>query len=169
AWFFLALQQVLAENRGLRDKVQVDIYGSFDGGSEQEMRRLQLEDLVVCHGLVPRQQAIEAIQKTDCLLLIQNIIYFSCETIPSKVYEYLLSERPIIGLLHNNKELEAMLQENGHWAVPATDMQAVITAIRGTLDDFAREGDGVVIKSTVREWTVAQAVNELIRLAEVKK
>ncbi|MCI5224645.1 MAG: hypothetical protein D3924_18745 [Candidatus Electrothrix sp. AR4] len=95
--FFQALEQVLHSDASLRDKIRVDVYGSFDGDSEREMSRLRLNDLVIHHGSVSRQEALGAMQQTDCLLLIQNIIYFSCETIPSKVYEYLLAKRPIIG------------------------------------------------------------------------
>ena len=161
--FFQALQQVLADDETLHKQVQVDVYGSFDEYSEQEMKRLQLEDLVVRHGPVDRKEALIAMQQTDCLLLIQNIIYFSCETIPSKVYEYLLSGRPIVGMLHHNEELKSMLTENGHHFVPAEDVKAVAAAIRQILDAF--NTTDFRSREAKRIWTVDEAVNELIRLA----
>ncbi|MCI5143473.1 MAG: glycosyltransferase, partial [Candidatus Electrothrix sp. ATG1] len=173
--FFQALHQVLSQNKKkhkeLRKKIQVDVYGSFDERSEREMKRLKLSDLVVRHGTVSRQKALQAMQQTDCLLVIQNIIYFSCETIPSKVYEYLLTGRPIIGLVHNNEELDSMLTEHGHLAVPANNVPAIAEAIGKILDNFTQEEK----KERQQERrkihcnnlpTVADAVQKLIELAK---
>ena len=110
-------------------------------------------------------------QQTDCLLVIQNIIYFSCETIPSKVYEYLLAGRPIIGLVYNNEELDSMLTEHDHLAVPANNVQAITEAIEKVLDDFMQEeqnenGPAISEKNSGSLPTVADAVQKLIALAE---
>ncbi|CAK8721271.1 O-antigen ligase [Candidatus Electrothrix laxa] len=172
--FFQALHQVLTQSAdfsALRDKVQVDVYGSFDGDSEREMERLGFSDLVIRHGTVSRQEALTAMQQTDCLLVIQNIIYFSCETIPSKVYEYLLTGRPIIGLVYKNEELDSMLTKHGHSAVPANNVQAIAEAVKKTLDDFMQEEQNgnyrtITKKESDKLPTVADAVRKLIALAE---
>jgi O-antigen ligase len=164
AVFFQALEQVVSRRPELRGIVRVDVYGSFDSLSEREMKRLRLLDLTAVHGPVPRQEAVAKMQQADCLLLIQNIMYFSCETIPSKVYEYLLADRPILGLLHQNQELEAMLTENGHRVAPADDVQATAAAIEAVLDDWA--ADRLPSKAAVKTWTVAEAVQRLLCLTE---
>ncbi|MCI5133226.1 MAG: glycosyltransferase, partial [Candidatus Electrothrix sp. EH2] len=172
--FFQALHQVLTRNKEgtvLREKVQVDVYGSFDGESERAMEQLGITDMVVRHGTVSRQEAVNAMQQTDCLLLVQNIIYFSCETIPSKVYEYLLTGRPIIGLVYNNEELESLLVEHGHTAVPADNVQAIAAAVEKILDDFIRDGQKsscakIREKTSGKVPTVDGAVRELIALAQ---
>ncbi|WPD23940.1 MAG: O-antigen ligase family protein [Candidatus Electrothrix scaldis] len=174
--FFQALHQVLSNNKQgeeLRKKVQVDVYGSFDGESEREMERLGLTDLVIRHGIVSRQEALTAMQQTDCLLVIQNIIYFSCETIPSKVYEYLLTGRPIIGLVYNNEELEKMLTEHGHFAVPANSAQDIAEAIETTLLTFIEEEQNERAQREKQQGsdnlpTVANAVQKLIELTQGK-
>lgn len=172
--FFQALHQVLGKNKKgaeFSKKVQVDIYGSFDGDSEREMARLGLADLVVRHGTVSRQEAVKAMQQSDCLLVVQNIIYFSCETIPSKVYEYLLTGRPIMGLVYKNEELESMLTEHGHQAVPADNVQDVARAVEKILDDFIRDGQKnscaeIREKASDKVPTVEEAVHKLISLAQ---
>ena len=161
--FFQALQQVLVDDETLHKQVQVDVYGSFDGNSDREMKRLRLEGLVVRHGSVDRKEALAAMQQTECLLLIQNVIYFSCETIPSKVYEYLLSGRPIIGMLHHNEELQFMLAENDHHVVPADDVQATAAAIRHVVDAFF--STDFFPREAKRIWTVEAAVTSLRMLA----
>ncbi|MGB5684354.1 MAG: O-antigen ligase family protein [Candidatus Electrothrix sp.] len=179
--FFQALDQVLtcnADRAGFREKVRVDVYGSFDEDSEREMERLELSDLVIRHGTVSRQKALTAMQQTDCLLVIQNIIYFSCETIPSKVYEYLLTGRPIIGLVYKNEELDNMLTEHGHSAVPANNVQAIAEAVEKILDNFMQEEQSgnrramtekMTEKNSGNLPTVADAVQKLIALAKNAK
>ncbi len=162
--FFQALEQVVAERHAVREQIRMDVYGSFDGASEREMKELQLEDLVVRHGPVPREKALAAMQQAGCLLLIQNIVFFSCETIPSKVYEYLLSERPIIGLLHHNDELKSMLTENNHRVVPADDVQQVAAAIQQVVAEF--NSTDFSSRKAQSVWTVGTAVRELIKLGE---
>ena len=112
-------------------------------------------------------------QQTDCLLVIQNIIYFSCETIPSKVYEYLLTGRPIIGLVYNNEELEKMLTEHGHFAVPANSVQDIAEAIEKTLLTFIEEEQNERAQREEQQGsdnlpTVADAVQKLIGLTQGK-
>ncbi len=160
--FFQALQRVLTDDETVRNLVKVDVYGSFDGASRREMERLKLQDLVVCHGAVNRQQALRAMQQVDCLLLIQNIIFFSCETIPSKVYEYLMANRPIIGLLYNNRELESMLVDNGHQVTAADDIDEVAAAIRQQVISF--NSKEVSVQEVEKIWTVDDAVQQLICL-----
>lgn len=160
--FFQALQQAIAGDENLRKLVQVDIYGSFDNASERAMKQMQLDELVVRHGLVGRDEALSAMQRTDCLLLIQNIIFFSCETIPSKVYEYLLSGRPILGLLHHNEELETMLVENDHIVVAADDVAEVAAAIRQIL--YTYRTTDFASRTAKRIWTVDEAVKQLVAM-----
>ena len=159
--FFRALAGLIREEPEIGRLARVDVYGSFDGLSERTMRELQLEDVVRVHGPVAREKALAAMESVDCLLLIQNIIYFSCETIPSKVYEYLLAGRPILALLYQNDELAAMLDSDHHRCVPADDRQAVQAGIRSMLDryqhtDFSSRPDG--------RWLVRDAVSRLIEL-----
>ena len=158
--FFQALQQSISQGKVARELVRVDVYGSFDSASAREMKELHLEDLVVCHGPVPRDKALAAMQQADCLLLIQNIIFFSCETIPSKVYEYLFSGRPILGLLHRNEELKSMLAANNHLVVSADDVSETAAAIQQLVDRFT--ATDFVSKESKTVWTVAEAVKELI-------
>ena len=58
-------------------------------------------------------------RKSDALVLIQNLDDISYETIPSKVYEYLQMNRPILALVYKNPLLKKMLLEQGHFVAEA--------------------------------------------------
>lgn len=161
--FFRALRRLIDQGRLDPDLVRVETYGSLDAGSKKVMAGCGLAALVTDHGPVPRKQALRAMQETDCLLLVQDTIFFSSETIPSKVYEYLLTGRPILGLVHHNEELAAMLAEAGHFPAPADESEAVAGTVAQIIDGF--QAGALVGPRMPSPLTVAAAVDQLLALA----
>ena len=162
--FLRALSLLFAEQADLRQVVRVDLFGSLDQPSRQLMAELGLADLVSDHGLIDRREAILAMQRADCLLLIQNTTFFSTETIPSKVYEYLLSGRPVLGLVHGNDELAAMLTTRGHRVAPADDPQAVRVQLAALLRAHAA-GEPLGRAAAAGPVLLDDAVRTLVALA----
>jgi glycosyltransferase involved in cell wall biosynthesis len=158
--FLKALRLLIDNNRVDKDIVRVDVYGSLDGGSRKAIKELGLEEMVTNHGMVLRKEALVAMQKADCLLLIQNTIFFSSETIPSKVYEYLLCGRPVLGFVHHNPELDSMLQESRNFSVPADQVEPAADAIEKIVAQFKDSSLSQWTPCSI--WTVEKAVDKLI-------
>jgi hypothetical protein len=101
----------------------------------------------------------------DILLLVQNIDDFSAETIPSKVYEYLVAGRPILGLVHRNAELAGMLTGLGHTVAEAADA----VSVRDAVSEIHRRWETITLESpAVSPYTVASAVDRLIAIAGLR-
>jgi glycosyltransferase involved in cell wall biosynthesis len=162
--FLRALDSLIQEKKIHREQVQIDIYGSLDGASRKVMDETDLHDLLTDHGVVNRKKAVLEMQKADCLLLIQNTIFFSSETIPSKVYEYMLSGRPIFGLIYHNLELESMIREGGYFLAQADDVEAVASEVMRILHSFSETSFASWSKNDKR--IVTMAVDQLISLAD---
>jgi glycosyltransferase involved in cell wall biosynthesis len=160
--FFQALDLLLQDDPALRSCIRVDLYGSFDRLSIAAMHRYALESLVSHFGLIDRKKALEAMQGADCLLLIQNVTFFSSETIPSKIYEYLLSGRPVLGLVYQNTELTEILAADSHFVAAADDVHGVkkrlaeILHLYKTTDFIWHNGAGT--------YRIDAAVRQLIAL-----
>ncbi len=161
--FFRALALLLEEHSEYREKMRVDVYGSLDDASRNTMDEKQLKDIVVYHGVQPRQVALQAMQTSGCLLLIQDLIFFATETIPSKVYEYFLSGRPILGLLYSNEHLTLMLVDEGHRVANGDDEEQVRQVLEDIITGYFK-GDFNESKPSCR-YTVARAVQSLVALA----
>lgn len=161
-----ALVLLFKENPEYATIIKLDLYGSLDGESMKEAQRLQLVHLIDHHGLVERQEALKKMQEADSLLLVQNTTFFSTETIPSKVYEYLMSRRPILGLVYKNRELEEILHAGGHQVVDAADADAVKLSLKNLIQQWktsvASEQKGGVF------FSVDDAVSALIELSAGK-
>ena len=85
--------------------------------------------------------------------------YDNLEYIPSKLYEYLWTRRPIIGLAWCNAHLDLILKEGGHWAVRADDVPGISAA----LEHLAVRWERDELRDSGRDspYTVAAAVDKL--------
>ncbi len=76
-----------------------------------------------------RDRVLKRMNAADCLLLLHGTVPFCEEYIPSKMYEYLWTQRPILALVWHNPQMERMLRELGHWAVAADNADEIARAL----------------------------------------
>jgi hypothetical protein len=120
--------------------------------------------VILLHGIVPRKKSLSLMAETDCLLLIQNTQAFSSETIPSKVYEYFFVNRPVLGLVHKNPELERMLITQGHWIARADDVEDILKSMNSIITELHINDKEKNFPEP--PWTIEKAVNRLITIIE---
>ncbi len=158
-----AARLLLGERPELAEKVRFDFYGNCDANSKRLLREFPREGVVTFHGRVSRSAALAAMRDADVLVLIQNVADYSAETIPSKVYEYLVAGRPILGLVHRNAELAGMLTGLGHTVAEAVDARSV----GGAISEIHRRWEaGALEMPPGSPYTIASAVDRLIGIAE---
>ena len=160
-----AVRRILDAMPELAGKIRFDFHGSADANSRRLLREFPWKEVVTFHGRVSRSEALAAMRDADVLLLIQNVADYSAETIPSKVYEYLVAGRPILGLVHESPELSGMLRTQGHIAVDAASPDAVREGISECLARW-RGSDGEGTAPSSSPYTVAAAVARLVEEAE---
>jgi hypothetical protein len=174
AIFFEALHGVIQQHPQYRDRVQVDVYSSrLDPVSRAALNRFSLPGIVIEHGRLEtdhttgksgRQLVLEAMRRTDVLLLLHGSDPFCEEYIPSKLFEYLWTKRPIIGLVWRNPQLERILTERGQIAVNALDVTATMACL---LDILARwDDDALTDNEKAAPFTVQDAVSRIVSLTD---
>lgn len=163
-YIFMALTKLLHEYPELKKCIRLELYGNSSKMIRRQIEQFPIKEILNVIGKVNRQKAIDSMQKADVLLLIQNIDDVSFETIPSKVYEYLHSGRPILALVYRNHELQAMLEAAGHIVVQADDEDAIKNAIETYIDRWMNN-DLEFKDFKISPYTVENAVNELISLS----
>ena len=72
-------------------------------------------------GLSGREQILRRMRSVDVLLLLHGEEPICEEYIPSKLYEYLWMQRPILATVYRNPQMAAMLREQGHDSVKTGD------------------------------------------------
>lgn len=68
-------------------------------------------------GLSGREQILYRMRSVNVLLLLHGEDAICSEYIPSKLYEYLWMQRPILAIVHRNPQMAALIREQGHLVV----------------------------------------------------
>lgn len=161
--FLEALKSVLDANPDLQKDIRVDLYGNMDRYCRANVISFSYPGVITDHGKVPRKESLVAMMQSDCLLLVQNTQAFSEETIPSKVYEYFFSKKPILALTFRNSELSDMLGQHGHVVVAADDVTDASTGIQKVLQQFYYNNE-----SAEREMSAGYETKDAVeRLMEI--
>ena len=148
---FKAFHALLQENPGMSQQVAIDIYGTkLDPVTRQALARYPLDDIVTVHGRLEhdpitgktgREQVLEAMKKMDVLILVHGNDIFRCnEYIPSKLYDYMLVQRPILGLTHPDSELQHILEQNGFLAADSQSSQEIKTKLYDLIEQWKHSG-----------------------------
>ncbi len=162
-YFLRALALLFRDDPALAGYFRLALYGNSTRVVKRSIELFPHRDTILSYGKVRRAEAIESMQGADVLLLIQNTDDVSFETIPSKVYEYLHTGRPILALVYRNPELQAMLEKLGHIAVQADDVAAIQEGLIAYIGRWKQN----LLQSTVTKspYTIDKAVSRLIEIA----
>ena len=172
--FLLALRRVLEKNPQLANQIRLHLYGGgIDAVSARALRDFPHPEMIEQFGRLEtdpktgesgRDQVIKRMNAADCLLLLHGTVPFCEEYIPSKMYEYLWTQRPILALVWHNLQMEKMLRELRHWAVKSDDANTIAAALeelhtRWSRDDLADSG-------APSPYTSEAATRQIIDLAQ---
>lgn len=119
-----AVERVLQAEPALRGVLQVHTYGGpLDALSAKAVAASGAKDAFLHFGrleadeqsVIPgRQQILQRMYNSDVLLLLHGTDPICAEYIPSKLYEYLWMQRPILALVHENSQMAEMLAAQHH-------------------------------------------------------
>jgi len=93
-----ALKELIKENPDFKKNFQLKLIGAVSQEVLDTINEFQLGDFVLNLGYVSHQEAVEHQRKSQVLLLIEINSEDTKSIIPGKVFEYIVSERPIIAI-----------------------------------------------------------------------
>jgi hypothetical protein len=167
--FAQGLSRLLTNRPELIEIIRLEIYGSgVDALSARglaqlppevvrEFGRLETDPVT---GESGRDRVLKRMQTVDALLLLHGKHRFCEEYIPSKLYEYLWTQRPILGLTWHNPHLDRILNEGGHWAVQSDDIDGIVTVLQELVARW--ETDRLQDSGKPSQYTSEAAVGQLI-------
>lgn len=122
-----------------RQQIRVHAYGApLDPLTAEAIKNLHFEDVLLAHGRLEkdpvtgksgRERVAEKMQSADVLILLHGNDEWCAEYIPSKLYDYLWTGRPIWGITHRNPQLDQMLLDRSAYLSPQSDVEAVEIAV----------------------------------------
>jgi glycosyltransferase involved in cell wall biosynthesis len=93
-----ALKELTKENPDFRRDFQLKLIGAVSQEVLDTTSEFKLNDFVLNLGYISHQEAVEHQRKSQVLLLIEINSNDTKSIIPGKLFEYMVSERPIIAL-----------------------------------------------------------------------
>ena len=121
-------------------------------------------------GLSGREQILHRMRGADILLLLHGEDPLCEEYIPSKLYEYLWMQRPILAIVHRNPQMAAMIRGEGHVTVETgrvagdSEPAAVAQPLAAELERLYERWRSAGLPDSGREspYTTGAAVTQLV-------
>ena len=152
-----------------RERIRVHAYGApLDSFTAEAVKSLKFEDILLAHGRLERdavtgksgrERVVEKMQLADVLILLHGNDEWCAEYIPSKLYDYLWTGRPIWGITHRNPQLDQMLLDRSAYLSPQSNVEAVELALERIWLDWKNQQ---LIESNWLPLGVDQAVNKIL-------
>lgn len=147
--FLEAMQKFIARDPARAGQIRLHLYGgSMDAISANAIASFPYREIIENFGRLEtdpltqesgRTRVLKRMNAADCLLLLHGTEPFCEEYIPSKFYEYLWTQRPIMGLVHRNPQLTAMLRSFNHWAVDEGNIEEITQALEELYQRWAKD------------------------------
>lgn len=95
---FIAFSELIQAEELDPRNCEIRIYGPRQQWINKKISNLGLEDVVIQHGLIPREDALKKQRSSQLLLLLQWDHPEERGIYPGKLFEYLAAKRPIIAI-----------------------------------------------------------------------
>ena len=104
------LNELLKENDSFGEDLELKLIGAVSQEVLETIQKYDLDKYVNNQGYLSHKEAIEHQRKSQVLLLIEIDSPDTRSIIPGKLFEYMISERPIIGIGPKGSDFEAIIK-----------------------------------------------------------
>ena len=113
--FLEALKQLKEEDKDLSKKIVFHQYSEIQKPDVKKIKDYDLEDVFILHKTVSYDESVEVMKESDVLVLFDTLMPKSKVQpyLPSKIVEYLLLRKPILGVCDDNSPSYRILKEYG--------------------------------------------------------
>lgn len=138
---FIVLRELINEQEVDPKDIEVTFYGPQEDWMEKEIKKYDLQKIVIDHGLVSRNYILEKQRESQLLLLLlwDNPEEFGVYT--GKVFEYLAAKRPILAIGSSVGGVVKKLLEETEAGIYASSVQELKKYIKMCYDECKSKGN----------------------------
>lgn len=104
------LSELIAENKAFSKAFQLNLIGVVSDDVVDSIEQFGLKNYLNCVGYVSHDEALKFQMQSQLLLLIEIDSEYTKAIIPGKLFEYLVSETPILALGPTNSDVEQIIK-----------------------------------------------------------
>lgn len=113
--FLLAIKEMKEINNQLSEKIIFHQYGEIQPEYIKFIDEQGLNDLFIVHDAIPYSEVSGVLKKSDILVIFDTIIEGGIQPyLPSKIAEYIATEKPIFGICDDNSPTYRILNNLNH-------------------------------------------------------
>lgn len=165
-----AIRSVLDAHPEWKGRLQFEVYGNTypESLTDTVLHEHGLEDIVRLHSPVPHEEVLQIIQKADLLFLTlpNRVNDTPGGRISAKTYEYLMTDRPILGALPPGENTEYLSDKPGTYLTAPDDVDGMANVIENLAGRaFSGEDlrvDRSALRSTLLSTTRARAFETVL-------
>lgn len=105
------LRDIVNENQEFSEDFQLNFAGAVSDDVTKSLNRFNLSDYVNNVGYISHKEAIKFQRKSQMLLLIEIDSEETKSIIPGKLFEYMVSNRPIVAIGPKGSDVEKIIKE----------------------------------------------------------
>ena len=133
--FLQALKQLKQEDPNIENRIVFHQYSEIQAPDIKKIKEYGLEKLFVLHDKVSYDESTRIMKDSDVLVLFDTLMPNSPNQpyLPSKIVEYLLLKKPILGICDNNSPSYRILKQYGFDTV-GSDVESIKKNIKGLIN-----------------------------------
>jgi glycosyltransferase involved in cell wall biosynthesis len=133
---FKIITSLKNSDASLAGKIEIVHVGHYDEKMINELTdQYGLQSVVSFRGYMPKAKAIETLATAD-MLYLSVADFGDYHILPGRVFDYLLSGKPILGVVPQGSDVAALLGEYGRgMVVTPDDLSGAVTFIRKVYDE----------------------------------
>lgn len=108
--FLKAVKEAMERNTEMQEQLVLHFQGGLTRRQKQVISELDLEEYIMDYGYLSHDQAVANLQKADALWFISDYGEEHQQVTTGKLFEYIGSEKPILGLVNKQGEEERILK-----------------------------------------------------------
>lgn len=138
--FLEALKELKEEDKDLSKKIVFHQYSEIQAPDVKKIKEYDLEDVFILHKTVSYDKSVEVMKESDILVLFDTLMSDKPVQpyLPSKIVEYLLLRKPILGICDKNSPSYRILKEHGFKEV-GSDVESIKINIKRMIDGVSIE------------------------------
>jgi len=129
--FFRAVRKLADRGEITPETFRLEFVGNLSPG---DVTRHNLDAFVESRPYVPRGELFDSLARADALLVIETPGYYARYGYAAKVFDYVLTGKPVVGIVESGGNTDGLLRAMGvgHCAMP-NDETAIAAALRSAL------------------------------------
>ena len=155
--FLEALKELKEEDKDLSKKIVFHQYSEIQAPDVKKIKEYNLEDVFILHKTVSYDKSVEVMKESDILVLFDTLMSDKPVQpyLPSKIVEYLLLRKPILGICDKNSPSYRILREHGFNEV-GSDVESIKINIKRMIEGVS-----------IEEYSIADLNSDMYNMLEL--